>query len=64
MEVQVTNDGGVYQIKLIAEVDASAEYVYRLLTDYNHIYRFTAVPLTFRRHAGNGAAVIRYPASH
>ena len=39
VEVQVTNDGGVYHIKIIAEVDASAEYVYRVLTDYNHIYR-------------------------
>jgi hypothetical protein len=39
VEVQVTNDGGIYHIKIIAEVDASAEHVYRLLTDYNHIYR-------------------------
>ena len=39
VEVQATNDGGVYHIKIIAEVDASAEYVYRLLTDYKHIYR-------------------------
>ena len=39
VEVQVTNDGDVYHIKIVAEVDASAEYVYRLLTDYKHIYR-------------------------
>jgi hypothetical protein len=39
VEVQVTNDVGVYHIKIIAEVDASAEYVYRVLTDYKHIYR-------------------------
>jgi hypothetical protein len=39
VEVQVTNDGGIYNIKIIAEVDASAEYVYKVLTDYKHIYR-------------------------
>ena len=39
VEAQVANDGGVYHIKIIAEVDASAEYVYRVLTDYKHIYR-------------------------
>jgi hypothetical protein len=26
--------------------------------------QITAVPLTFHCHAGNGAAVIRYPVSH
>lgn len=39
VEVQATNDDGIYHIKIIAEVDAPAEYVYRVLTDYNHIYR-------------------------
>ena len=39
VEARVANDGGVYHIKIIAEVDASAEYVYRVLTDYKHIYR-------------------------
>ena len=39
VEIQVTKNNGVYHMKMVAEVDASAEYVYRVLTDYRHIYR-------------------------
>ena len=39
VEIQVTKNNGVYHMKMVAEVDASAEYVYRVLTDYKHIYR-------------------------
>lgn len=61
MEIQVTKDGGVYHMKIVAEVDASAEYVHRVLTDYNHIYRLN--PLITENEVlsspGNGAVRVR-----
>jgi hypothetical protein len=38
-ELEVSEDGGVYQIKLATVIDARAEYVYRVLTDYVHLHR-------------------------
>jgi len=38
-ELEVSEDGGVYQIKLVTVLDAPAEYVYRVLTDYVHLHR-------------------------
>jgi hypothetical protein len=38
-ELEVSEDGGVYQIKLATVIDAPAEYVYRVLTDYVHLHR-------------------------
>lgn len=38
-ELEVSEDGGVYQIKLVAVIDAPAEYVYTVLTDYVHLHR-------------------------
>jgi hypothetical protein len=61
MEIQVTNNGGVYHMKIVAEVDASAEYVHRVLTDYRHIYRLN--PLITESEVlsspGNGAVRVR-----
>ena len=37
--LQVSENGGVYYIKLATVIDAPAEDVYRVLTDYVHIYR-------------------------
>ncbi len=54
-------DGGVYHVKMVAEVDASAEYVHRVLTDYRHIYRLN--PLITESEIlpspGNGAVRVR-----
>ena len=38
-ELEVSEDGGVYQIKLASVINAPAEYVYRVLTDYVHLHR-------------------------
>jgi Polyketide cyclase / dehydrase and lipid transport len=38
-ELEVSEDNGVYQIKLETVIDAPAEYVYRVLTDYVHLHR-------------------------
>jgi hypothetical protein len=38
-ELQVDESGGIYYIKLTAVIDAPAEYVRRVLTDYVHIHR-------------------------
>ena len=38
-KLEVSEDGGVYQIEVAAVIDASAEYVYRVLTDYVHLHR-------------------------
>jgi hypothetical protein len=38
-ELQVSENGGVYYINMVTVIDAPAEYVYRVLTDYVHIHR-------------------------
>ena len=38
-ELEVSENGGIYSIKVAAVIDAPAEYVHRTLTDYAHIYR-------------------------
>jgi hypothetical protein len=38
-KLEVSEDGGVYQIEVAAVIDAPAEYVYRVLTDYVHLHR-------------------------
>ena len=38
-ELQVYETGGIYSIELAAVIDAPAEYVHRVLTDYVHMYR-------------------------
>jgi len=61
MEIQVIKDDGVYHMKMVAEVDAPAEYVHRVLTDYRHIYRLN--PLITESEVlpspGNGAVRVR-----
>ena len=61
VEIQVTNNSGVYHMRMVAEVDASAVYVYRVLTDYKHIYRLN--PLIIESEVlpspGNGAVRVR-----
>ena len=38
-KLEVSEDAGVYQIEVAAVIDAPAEYVYRVLTDYVHLHR-------------------------
>jgi hypothetical protein len=38
-ELEVSENGGVYQIKLTTVIDAPSEYVYSVLTDYVHLHR-------------------------
>lgn len=38
-ELQVYENGGIYYIELAAVIDAPAEYVHRVLTDYVHMHR-------------------------
>ena len=38
-EVEITEQSGTYQIKVVAVIDASASHVRHVLTDYVHIYR-------------------------
>jgi Polyketide cyclase / dehydrase and lipid transport len=38
-KLEISENGGVYHINLATVIDAPAEYVYRVLTDYVHIHR-------------------------
>jgi hypothetical protein len=38
-ELQVTESGGIYRIRMVMVVHAPARYVRGVLTDYAHIYR-------------------------
>lgn len=38
-ELQISENGGTYSIEMAAVIDAPAEYVHRVLTDYVHVYR-------------------------
>lgn len=38
-ELKVSEEAGVYRIKMVTVVEAPADYVYRVLTDYVHIHR-------------------------
>lgn len=38
-EIEIYEQSGVYQIKVVAVIAASADYVRYVLTDYKHIYR-------------------------
>jgi hypothetical protein len=38
-ELHIYENGGIYNIRLAAVIDASAEYVHRVLTDYVHLHR-------------------------
>lgn len=39
VELQVSQTGGVYRINMAMEMQVPAQYVHRVLTDYEHIYR-------------------------
>ena len=38
-EIEIIEQNGIYQIKVVANIDASASHVRHVLTDFQHIYR-------------------------
>ncbi|MGB5178347.1 MAG: SRPBCC family protein [Gammaproteobacteria bacterium] len=38
-DVSVTKENGVYSLRVVAVLDAPADYVYDVITDYKHAYR-------------------------
>ena len=38
-ELSVTKAGGVYSLRVVSVLDAPADYVYNVITDYKHAYR-------------------------
>jgi hypothetical protein len=38
-EISATNADGVYRLRVVAVLDAPADYVYNVITDYMHAYR-------------------------
>lgn len=60
-EAQVVENGGVYRINVVTEIDAPAEYVHKVLTDYVHIYRLnpSIIESQILPSPGNEAARIR-----
>ena len=58
-ELQVSESSGVYHIKLATVIDAPGEYVYRVLTDYVHIYRLHPSITQSDILASPGAGVVR-----
>ena len=60
-EFRVYENSGTYHIKVIAEIDAPAEYVHKTLTDYDHIYRLNPSITESRLlpSPGNGAVRVK-----
>lgn len=38
-ELSVTEEDGEYRLRIVMIMEASADYVYRVITDYKHLYR-------------------------
>lgn len=58
-ELQVYENSGVYHIRVVAEIDAPVEYVHRVLTDYDHIYRLNPSITESRLLLSPGNGVVR-----
>ena len=60
-QVEVIEHGGVYQIKVVAVIDAPASYVREVLTDYIHIYRLnpSIIESEVLRQHDDGAVSVR-----
>ena len=58
-ELEVSEDDGVYQIKLATVIDAPAEYVYRVLTDYVHLHRLHPAIIQSDILPSPGAGIVR-----
>jgi hypothetical protein len=58
-ELRVSENGGIYHINMVTVVDAPAEYVYRVLTDYVHIHRLNPSITQSDILASPGSSVVR-----
>ena len=58
-EFQVHEESGVYHVKVVAEIDAPVEYIHRVLTDYDHIYRLNPSVTESRLLPSPGNGVVR-----
>ena len=60
-QVEVIEHDGVYQIKVVAVIDAPASYVREVLTDYIHIYRLnpSIIESEVLRQHDDGAVSVR-----
>lgn len=60
-ELRVYENSGVYLIRMVAEIDAPAEYVHKVLTDYAHIYQLdpSITESQIMPSPGNGAVRVR-----
>ncbi|MEN8133858.1 MAG: SRPBCC family protein [Pseudomonadota bacterium] len=60
-ELQVFENSGVYHINVVTVIDAPAEYVHKVLTDYVHIYRLnpSITESQILPSTGNGAVRVR-----
>ena len=38
-ELSITEEDGEYRLRIVIIIEASADYVYRIITDYKHLYR-------------------------
>jgi hypothetical protein len=60
-ELQISENGGLYHIRLVAVIDAPAEYVHRVLTDYVHLHRLhpSIIQDDILASPGNGVVRVR-----
>jgi hypothetical protein len=60
-ELQISENGGIYHIRLVAVIDAPAEYVHRVLTDYVHLHRLhpSIIQDDILASPGNGVVRVR-----
>jgi len=58
-ELHISENGGVYHINLVTVLNAPAEYVYRVLTDYVHIHRLHPAITQSDILASPGSGVVR-----
>jgi len=58
-ELEVSENGGVYHIKLATIINAPAEYVYRVLTDYVHLHRLHPAFIQSDILTSPGAGIVR-----
>ena len=60
-EIEITEQSGTYQIKVLAVIDAPARYVRYVLTDYRHIYRLnpSIIESEVLKQDGDGSVTVR-----
>ena len=60
-EIEITEQSGAYQIKVVAIIDAPTRYVRHVLTDYRHIYRLnpSIIESEVLKQDGDGSVTVR-----